>query len=138
MKAGISTWNKRVSPVMDRSVLVLVYDIEEGEAKQKDEIDLCEKSDGEKIEALARSGIEILVCGAISNNFMRQIRGAGIDLVPWVSGSNEMILKALTNGYLGPTEFLMPGCARRQCRIPRGQGRRNRAGRSEKKEGQGW
>ncbi|HSG28550.1 MAG TPA: hypothetical protein VLA34_08730 [Candidatus Krumholzibacterium sp.] len=138
MKAGISTWNERVSPVMDTSVMVVVYEVDGGDARKVTEIDMSGMSQKEKIGALSRSGIELLVCGAISNDFMRRIRGAGIEMIPWVSGSNEMISRALSEGYLGPTEFLMPGCVRRQCRA---MGRRVRADgrrRAGKKEGQEW
>jgi predicted Fe-Mo cluster-binding NifX family protein len=55
--------------------------------------------------------VEVLICGAISRYFYSLlINVAGIDVIPWVSGSIEEVLNAYMKGNLYRQKFLMPGC----------------------------
>ena len=122
MRAAISIWNDRVSPVMDTSAMLALYDVDEGGAKERGRIEICGMTLREKVDLLEKAGVELLVCGAVSNRFMRHMGSARIDLIPWVSGSIEMILEALCRGRLGPEDHLMPGCPRRRGRTGGGPG----------------
>jgi predicted Fe-Mo cluster-binding NifX family protein len=115
MKAALTIWNERISPVFDTAVSILLVDIEDQKCTPCGNIDLCDMSPNEKVHKLKTAGVEVLICGAVSNLFARLLTGENIDLVPWVSGKTDAVLDAFARGGLGPTKFLMPGCSRRRC-----------------------
>ncbi|MCK4537619.1 MAG: hypothetical protein KAV42_02350 [Candidatus Krumholzibacteria bacterium] len=122
MKAALTIWNERISPVFDTAVSILLVDVEDQKCTPCGNIDLRGMSPSEKVRELKRSGVEVLICGAVSNLYARLLTGENIDLVPWVSGRMETVLDAFACGGLGPTEFLMPGCSRRRCRYGNSSG----------------
>ncbi|MDY7035833.1 MAG: hypothetical protein SV375_06685 [Thermodesulfobacteriota bacterium] len=55
-------------------------------------------------------GIEVLICGAVSNLFANTIESYGIRTIPFVVGPVDEVIDAyLTNG-LCDSKFRMPGC----------------------------
>ncbi|RPH85843.1 MAG: dinitrogenase iron-molybdenum cofactor biosynthesis protein, partial [Desulfobacteraceae bacterium] len=53
--------------------------------------------------------IDTLICGAISRLFHNLLADAGIEVISWVSGSAEEVLKAYLDGTLSQPKFSMPG-----------------------------
>jgi predicted Fe-Mo cluster-binding NifX family protein len=81
-------------------------------------------------------GVNVLICGAISRSLAEHLANAGIDVIPFVSGSVEGVLAAYLAGELESAQFLMPGSTaeeRREWRTrreahpvpPRTEGRRS-------------
>lgn len=82
-----------------------------------------------RVKRLKELGVELLICGALSNSLACLIRGAGITLIPWVSGGTDDIIEAYGNGTLSDPKFMMPGCGGRRRRFQRagmGKGRQRR------------
>ena len=118
MKVAIPIWNERISPVFDTACRIVVVDINEGREVSRREYDISGFSLAERVRQLETLGINMLVCGAISNRQAQLIDSMNITVVPWVSAEIGEILGALSSGSIGETDFLMPGC--------RGRGRRRR------------
>ncbi len=119
MKSGITIWNDRIAPVFDVAGTVLVLDTANpavtGETK------VLPQSPFAKIEALAQSGVEILICGAISRPLLRAACAAGLKVVPFAAGSVAEVVQALRSGAIEAVAGTMPGCGCHQ------RGRQNQA-----------
>ncbi|MBN2070451.1 MAG: NifB/NifX family molybdenum-iron cluster-binding protein [Candidatus Krumholzibacteriota bacterium] len=113
MKVAITIWNGRVSPVFDSACRLAVMDIgEKGDISSR-EFDVSTLSLAERKGQLEALGIDILVCGAISNRQAQLIESLGISIIPWVSAGISEVVTALSSGSIGEMDFLMPGCRRR-------------------------
>ncbi|MCK4236711.1 MAG: dinitrogenase iron-molybdenum cofactor biosynthesis domain-containing protein, partial [Candidatus Krumholzibacteria bacterium] len=86
MKVAITIWNDRISPVFDTAGRILVVEIEGGEERSRQEHLLEEIYPPWRVRRLKNLGVEVLICGAVSNPVAALIDSAGIRLVPWVSG----------------------------------------------------
>ena len=126
MKIAIPHWQGRVSPVFDVAGTVLVIEMVDGaESSRKDVGFETEDPHGRAME-LARTGVDVLVCGAISRPLERAVQASGIEVIPQTCGDVNCVLEAFGAGRLGAAEFLMPGCCgrRREQRMPGRHGRR--------------
>ncbi len=83
----------------------------------------------QKSQQLSNLGINTLVCGAISNDALEQLQAIGINVIGFVTGEVDTVVRALIEGDLPNTTLAMPGCQRANggglCRR-----RRNRMGRN--------
>ena len=129
MKVAIPIWNRRISPVFDTACRVIVIELAAGREVSREEHDISGLSPAQRARELQRLGINMLVCGAVSNSQARLIDSMNIAVVPWVSAETEEVLAALQRGSIGETDFLMPGC--------RGRGMRRRNASRDRCSGRG-
>lgn len=120
---AIPDWNGRVSPVFDTARELLIAETSSGGASSRRTEHLSETLIPQRVNRLQELEVDVVLCGSISNPLRTMIEGAGIQVVPWLSGPVEDVLKAYLSGSLGSGNFAMP----------RGRGpggRRHRGGRS--------
>jgi|GEM_PF-380288 len=129
MKVGITIWNERIAPVFD--VAGNVYIVDAARNTATGETISLPQAPFANIDALLRSGVEVLVCGAISRPVLRSAQRAGLKVVPFASGSIGEIVAAWNAGELEAAARTMPGCGCKQ------RGRRNRGGNPDGMPGQG-
>jgi predicted Fe-Mo cluster-binding NifX family protein len=100
----------RVSPVFDVAArLVLVRLKGEAELERK-EVVLFEKQPDGIVRGLAELGIQVVICGAISQGLQFALERAGMRVVPRICGELETVITAFCEGTLTQPEFAMPGC----------------------------
>lgn len=63
---------------------------------------------------LSRQGVDVLVCGAISNQLQTRLEWMNIRVYPFVAGDISKIVKAWVDNSFKIETFAMPGCC---CRI---------------------
>ena len=110
MKVAVPLWNGCVSNVFDFAHRLLLVDIEHGKEVNRSEIALEGKWLPQRAIQLKNLGIDVLVCGAISQELANMIVSAGIEILPFVTGNIENVLAAYMAGQLTRSEFSMPGC----------------------------
>ena len=115
MKIAIPVWHGRVSPLLDTAHSLLLVEKEGGREVVRSEVPLAEGHAPRRAQAIAESGIDLLICGAVSRPLAELLAARGVRLIPWISGEVEEILEAQREGRLSGQEYLMPGC-RRRCR----------------------
>jgi len=104
----------RVSPVFDVAArLVLVRLRGEAELERKDVV-LFEKQPDGIVRSLGELGIQVLICGAISQGLQLALEQAGIRVLPHICGELEPVLAAFRAGTLRQRDFAMPGCCGRR------------------------
>jgi predicted Fe-Mo cluster-binding NifX family protein len=110
MKIAIPYWDGKVSPVLDTSTTLLILDFEGEREVSRHEIPLSKFDLGRRCDHIKQSGVELLICGAISRPFYELLEGAQVDVIPWISGQVEEVISAYLDQKLNRKRFLMPGC----------------------------
>lgn len=60
---------------------------------------------------LHQGGTRLLLCGGVCRRWLYTLKTEGIDVVPWLTGTETEVLAALARGDL--ETLVMPGCMRR-------------------------
>lgn len=109
MRIAIAHWSGRVSPVFDVSDHLLLIDIEDGREQKREGISLLSQNPLERAKELSGLGIEILLCGAISNVMEILLDGVNVQVVGFLCGDIESIVEAFISGNLSDARYWMPG-----------------------------
>ena len=114
MKLAVTIWKNRISPLFDSSRRLQIVDIRKRCVAGVHSIDLDIRSAADRASALAALGVDLLICGAISSEFLRRIQQKHIDIIPFVSGTLDEVIEAYLSGTLVNGELSMPGCTLQQ------------------------
>jgi len=129
MRVAMTTWNGRISPVCDVARQVLILDIEDGRVTARHEETLPGTEPHDQAVRLTALGLQMLICGAISEPMADLLAARSIRVIPFTAGATEEVLAAWQSGRLTSPAMSMPGCcARRRCHGGRSGGRGRRAG----------
>ena len=133
MRLAIPIWAGRVSPVFDVAGQLLVVDLREDKEVAREVHPTHALSLHRRAEFLSELGVEVLVCGAISQSLELALVDKGIRVIARISGEAVDVLRAFLANRLGEAAYRMPGChsATDDGRVRSGRGRnRRRAGRA--------
>jgi predicted Fe-Mo cluster-binding NifX family protein len=114
MRVAIPLWQGRVSPVFDEANRILIVDICEGQEQRRQEESLTVKNPFERAQLLPKLGIDLLICGMISQTQQTALASAGIRIIPHICGRMEDVIAAYIDGRIENGDLLMPGCRRRE------------------------
>jgi len=126
MRIAVPSWAGTVSPVFDVARRLLVVDVQGGVEVRRLEESLGETHVLGRATHVARLGVEVLICGAISWPLERALAAAGVEVIAHICGDVEEVIRAYLSGRLAGDAFLMPGC--RGCRYRWRHGRGSRRG----------
>lgn len=115
----------RIAPVFDTTRQLTILTIESDKAVQESEITFPQGSQTQKALQLSESGVDALVCGAISKQLQELVEGYGIKVTAFIAGNRDEIIQAWMENKLSSSHYKMPGC----CGQHRGAGRGMRRGR---------
>ena len=136
MKIAIPVWEDKISPVLDTASRLLIVEVEDQKESSRFETFLDVQDVNRRCVRIQGLGVDTLICGAISQPFLRWLAASGIDIIPGISGHPEDVLEAYLEGNLSESRFLMPGfkrhrrgqrnnfAASRRCRRQRKRGKR--------------
>lgn len=110
MRIGIPIWCDDVSPALDFSRRILVVETVGSMVLSRFSHDFEGRSDQARVERLLELGVDVLICGAVSNALARRVMASGILLIPWKRGAAEEALAAYVDGSIEEPRFRMPGC----------------------------
>ena len=122
-KIAIPIWKDSVSTVFDFANRLLVVQTQGNQELSRSEIDISAELPISRARRLSQLGINVLICGAISQQLAALVASVGIQIIPLVSGSVDKVLSAYRSGQLINGRFLLPGYlpgARRRWRHGRG------------------
>ncbi|WCB45630.1 NifB/NifX family molybdenum-iron cluster-binding protein [Nitratidesulfovibrio vulgaris] len=60
---------------------------------------------------LLEADTHLLVCGGVCGRWLHTLEAQGVEVIPWLSGTEQEVLAALAKGTVD--ELVMPGCMRR-------------------------
>ncbi len=113
MKVAFSTWNNRIAPVFDVARQALILDVDSGCVTGEAKHFLPNETLEGKAAFLAKQGVEVLVCGAISRPLTATIGASGIRVVPFQAGDLREVIQGWLSDGLENGAFFMPGCCGR-------------------------
>jgi predicted Fe-Mo cluster-binding NifX family protein len=109
MKIAIPVWNGLVSSVFDFAHRLLLVDIQDVRQINRSEISLSSESAPQRAGRLRTLGVDVLICGAVSQPLMYMLTASGIEVLPYVTGHVDEVLQAYITGQLGQPQFILPG-----------------------------
>lgn len=128
MKLAIPVWEDRVSSVLDFSQRLVVVELKDGGETGRALVVVSEPNAFARLAKLRQLGVDVLICGAVSQPLASASAAYGIQLLPYVTGRVDDVLQAYQSGQLGLPQFRLPGWwpgARRgfsrRCRRRRGR-----------------
>lgn len=101
----------RISPVFDVARNVLTVSLKDGQEQVRGEVALVASDPFLRAQELKSLGVDILVCGAISQTYETALSAKGINVIGSICGPLEEVVSAVLNGTLEDERFLMPGFA---------------------------
>ncbi|MFP4014164.1 MAG: NifB/NifX family molybdenum-iron cluster-binding protein [Chitinispirillaceae bacterium] len=119
---AVTDWNSIVSPLYDSSCCLLVIK-PDGE---RTVLDVKHRSLVQKADLCVELGVQVLICGAISNIAHAMLTDRNIRVMSWLSGPVEELLEAYRKKRDMVGLFGMPGCGRRRCGKMRFRGGRRK------------
>jgi len=122
MKIALSVWKDCISTVFDAADQLLVVEKDGDGALKRSTIRINAADGRSRAMQLKESGIDVLICGAISRIQETAISAAGIAVHPFVRGPVQDVIDAYGNGRLHTAAFALPGCQ------GRGMGQERRRG----------
>lgn len=135
-KIALATWAERIAPVFDVAQKALIIEVDSGTIVGSTEEALPARDPVQRAMHLGGLKVDILVCGAISQDMEAAIRSYGIQVFSFVAGEIQEVIQAWLKGGLAQARFAMPGCQGRK-RQGRGCGNgRRRAGSSDGRDPQ--
>ncbi len=130
MKTAVTVWEDRISPVFDSARMLLIAEIENAKVTNRRYERFNPDIPSRLLNTLTELGVEVLICGAISEVPATIIEAGGIKLIPFIAGYADEVLACYAAGKQNIPEFLMPGCGRKRCR----QGKEGNVRKGQKKE----
>jgi predicted Fe-Mo cluster-binding NifX family protein len=123
MKAALTVWDGRVSPVFDVSREAVILTITNRAVGVRSTENIEAPTAALKIERLIVLGVDTLICGAISEPLHRELTLRGVKVFGFVAGEIDEVVQALIAGALPASALSMPGCFGRQNRFRGGRGK---------------
>jgi len=114
MKVALTAWEGRISPVFDSARTLLIAEIKNGEIVDRRFEPFIPDMFSRLSGTLEKLGVDVLICGAISQIPARIVETSSVRLIPFISGQVEEVLTAYANGVQIVPAFSMPGCGPRK------------------------
>lgn len=108
---AITVWGNRISPVFESAQNLLIARIQNGKVIEK-KYETIDCQSLQVVEQFEKSGVNVLICGAISDTAAGMITGSKITLIPFVTGNAARVLDLYVSDEPVPPSFFMPGCSR--------------------------
>ncbi len=133
MTVAITTWNGRISPVLDVARQIELLEADGGQIGGRRLETLPGTSFQNQAEALLALHPAVLICGAISRPLADLLTTGGVKLIPFTAGETDAVAQAWLTGTLPNPAMMMPGCCgRRMGWCGRGRGRGPARGRGRR------
>jgi predicted Fe-Mo cluster-binding NifX family protein len=120
MRVAIPIFGARISPRFDFAPALLLFTLERGEVKGREEVSLSPWNPWRRVEKLKEFEVQTLICGGIDCHSRQMLEENRIRVIPWVAGEVEEALQVFLKGALRPGSTLCPGCNRNRKRKMRG------------------
>lgn len=114
MRVAIPLSQGRVSPVFDEASRILLVDISENRERHRQEEPLLARNPFHRAQLLPTLGVDLLICGTVSQTQRAALDSAGIRIIPHICGPMEEVIVAFLDGKIENGALRMPGCGKRK------------------------
>lgn len=98
---AIPVFDTRISSRLDCSENVLVVSIDSGSIKRREIIRLLSSNPLEKVNDLIQLGVDVVICGGITDICLNKLKSSHINVIPWIRGDADEILNQFLNDMKG-------------------------------------
>jgi len=109
LRTAVPVFNGRVSPVLDTCTQLYLLESSGKQCTASRRVPMKGMSIFERAGEIKKIGIQVIICGAVSEAFYHLLSEADIDLVCGITGDIDEVVAAHRNGTLGHARFRMPG-----------------------------
>ncbi len=102
---AISTYKNRISSRLDSADEILILSYENGKVKQREKIKIIPSSPLDKIQQILELDPDVLICGGLTQLCDNKLRNSKLNVIPWVKGNTEEVLKEFLEGRLSEREL---------------------------------
>jgi len=120
MGVALTVWQDRISPVFDVAQTLLIVELHNREIIKRFSVPMVPRVSSHLAGWLKDLGIDVLICGAISQLPAAIVEAEGIQLLSFVGGNVEDVLRSYMNGIQITSIYALPGCGCRQ-RLQKGR-----------------
>jgi predicted Fe-Mo cluster-binding NifX family protein len=106
---AVPVFNGRVSPVLDCCTQFYMLKAIEKKGTAARILPVKGGSIFERISEIKKLGIQVIICGAVSESFYNLLRETDIKVVCGITGAIDEVVAAYRTGTLGDARFRMPG-----------------------------
>ena len=98
-----------MAPRLDGARSLLLLDIESDEVSSRQSVEIQSRTSADTLRFMKEHGVEVIICGGITNDEQEQIRLKEITVIPWVTGDADRAIDVYLKGRLEPGSILCPG-----------------------------
>jgi predicted Fe-Mo cluster-binding NifX family protein len=109
-RVGICHHVGRVSPVFDVASNLQIYEVENGWVREREDELLAGRDPYTRAREVSLYGVRTIICGAVSRPLQQALHALGVNVVGFVCGPIDEVIRAFVGGRLEDERFLMPGC----------------------------
>ncbi len=109
MQVALTVWQDRISPLFDAASRLLIVKVEENRILARQWMPFECRSVLFGAARLNNLGVQVLICGGISDFSEKLIAAHGIRVFSFISGRFETVLESYLAGRLEQTHCLMEG-----------------------------
>ncbi len=102
MKVAIPRFHERVAPCFEYSATITIFTIEGGEVLDQRDFALQSRVALDRVRLLRDQEVDVLICGGVQETFEEVVKARGVEVISWVSGDVEDLLKRYMKGTLKP------------------------------------
>ncbi len=114
MRIALPKWQKRVSPLFDVAMTVVLVDVDQTRETQRRELSFSNETPVARAIRVAAERCDVLICGAISPSLESVLQASGVRVITDICGPVNEVLAAFLQGNLaGERAYLMPGTGNR-------------------------
>ena len=110
MKVALTVWEKRISPVFDCAQRLLIVDVVGHRETDRHFEPFQDETPFSRAEKLSHLGVQVLICGAVSDHFASIIESYGIRIISFITGAVDEVLDSYLMDGVCDSKFRMPGC----------------------------
>lgn len=102
MKVAMPRLGTSVAPCFEYSATFAVFTIEEGEVLSQVDFPLQSREPLDRVRLLRDQEIDMVICGGVGEKYEALLRASGIQVISWVTGTVEDLLRMFLRGQLVP------------------------------------
>lgn len=102
MKVAIPRMGESVAPCFEYSATVAIFTIGDGDVTDQIDFPLRSREPFDRVRLLRDQQVDTIICGGVQDVYEESLLGSGIQVISWVSGSVDDLLKLFLRGQLVP------------------------------------
>jgi predicted Fe-Mo cluster-binding NifX family protein len=102
LKVAIPRFGKEVAPCFEYSATITIFTIKKGRPTGQVDFTVQSPEAFDRVRLLRDQDVDTLICGGVQDVFEDLLRGTGINVISWISGTVEEVLERFIHGRLVP------------------------------------